>query len=91
MRAQGVPTGREELIGTVDIRHLHETRWPIMRLLARRYVEEMEMGRYLRRLLATRQWAVVRMVPRTTAQGVPSTRVFDVYGVPAQPGPVRVA
>jgi len=31
--------------------------------------------------------SVVRMVPRKTLQGAPSTRVFDVYGVPAEPGP----
>jgi hypothetical protein len=77
----------EELIGTVDIGRLHKIRWPIMRLLTGRYVEEMEMGRYIRTLLATQHWAVVRMVPRKTLRGVPSTRVFDVYGAPAHPGP----
>ena len=78
MRSNPVSAGQEELIGTVDIGQLHEIRWPIMRLLAGRYVEEMEMGRYMRNLLATRHWAVVRMVPRKTLQGAPSTRVFDV-------------
>jgi hypothetical protein len=86
MRSNAVSAGQEELIGTVDIGQLHETRWPIMRVLARRFVEEMETGRYIRTLLATQQWAVVRMVPRKTFKGVPSTRVFDVYGVPAHPG-----
>ena len=45
------------------------------------------MGRYMRTLLTTRRWAVVRMVPRSTLQGALSTRVFDVYGVPAESGP----
>jgi hypothetical protein len=46
MKSNAVSAGQEELIGTVDIGQLHEIRWPIMRLLAGRYVEEMEMGRY---------------------------------------------
>jgi hypothetical protein len=41
----------------------------------------------MRTLLATRHWAVVRMVPHKTLHGAPSTQVFDVYGVPADQGP----
>ena len=87
MRADTVSAGREELIGTVDIGQLHEIRWPFMRILAGRYVEEVEMARYMHTLLATRRWAVVRMVPRSTLQGALSTRVFDVYGVAGESGP----
>ena len=76
----------EELIGTVDVWELRSgIRWMIMRMISRHFVEEMELGRYLRGLLATRRWSVVRVVPHMTEQGVPSTHVFDVYGVPAQP------
>jgi hypothetical protein len=84
MRANTVSAGPGELIGTIDIGQLHEFRWPFMRILARRYVEEMEMGRYMRTLLATRRWAVVRMVPHSTREGALSTRKFDVYGVSAE-------
>jgi hypothetical protein len=87
MKSNAVSAGQEVLVGTVDIGQLREIRWPIMRLLARRYVEEMEMGRYMRTLLATGHWAVVLMVPHKTLQGTPSTHVFDVYGVPADQGP----
>jgi hypothetical protein len=87
MKSNAVSAGQEELIGTVDIGQLHEIRWPIMRLLAGRYLEEVEMGRYMRTLLGTRHWAVVRMVPHKTLHGAPSTQVFDVYGVPADQGP----
>ena len=87
MRSNTVSATQEEFIGAVDIAQLHEIRWPFMRILAGRYVEEMEMGRYMRTLLATGHWAVVRMVPRPTRHGALSTRVFDVYGVPAEPGP----
>jgi hypothetical protein len=74
----------EELIGIVDAGQLHDIRWPFMRVLARRYVEDLEMGRYVRRLLASQRWAMVRLVPHNTEQGAPSTRVFDVYGTPAR-------
>ena len=74
---------REERIGTVDVWQLTQgMRWPIMRMLAKRFVEEMALGRYLRCLLDTRRWSVVRVVPHADEAGVPSTHVFDVYGVP---------
>lgn len=72
----------EQFIGTVDVAELRSIRGAIVRLLARHYAEEMELGRYLRELLATRRWSVVRVVPHSTEQGVPSTHVFDIYGVP---------
>jgi hypothetical protein len=75
---------QEELIGTVDVWELKSgIRWMIMRAFARRFVEEVELGRYMRELLKTRQWSVVRVVPHINPQGLPSTHVFDVYGVPA--------
>jgi hypothetical protein len=74
---------QEELIGTVDVWELRSgIRWMIMRALARHFVEEVELGRYMRGLLATRRWSVVRVVPHINPQGLPSTHVFDVYGVP---------
>jgi hypothetical protein len=73
----------EQFIGTVDVGELHSIRGAIVRMVARHYAEEMELGRYLRGLLATRRWSVVRVVPHTNEQGVPSTHVFDVYGVPS--------
>lgn len=73
----------EQFIGTVDVAELQTLRGALLRVLARRYVEEIELGRYMRGLLATRRWAVVRVVPHKNDQGIPSTHVFDVYGVPA--------
>ena len=80
-RMNDQPTS-EQFIGTVDVAELQSMRGAIMRLLARHYAEELELGRYLRELLATRRWSTVRVVPHTNEQGVPSTHVFDVYGVP---------
>jgi hypothetical protein len=75
---------REERIGTVDVWQLTQgMRWPIMRMLAKRFVEEMALGRYLRSLLDTRRWSVVRVVPHLDELGVPSGHVFDIFGVPA--------
>ncbi|MDQ6673981.1 MAG: hypothetical protein M3069_25090 [Chloroflexota bacterium] len=77
----------EERIEIVDIWQLRNgLRWPIMRVLARRFVEEVELGRYMRALLATRRWSVVRVVPRADERGLPSTHVFDVYGIPSSNG-----
>ena len=74
-----------ELIGTVDAWELSsEIRWMITRLVSRHFVEEVELGRYLRGLLATRRWSVVKVVPHRNEQGVPSTHVLDVYGVTAE-------
>ena len=76
---------QEEFIGTVDVWELKSgIRWMITRLFSRHFVEEVELGRYMRGLLATRRWSVVRVVPHMNAQGLPSTHVFDVYGVPSE-------
>jgi hypothetical protein len=84
-QGQTSDTAGEEFIGTVDVAELHAIRWWFLQFLARRYVEEMELGRPLRGLLATRNWSVVRVVPHVDERGAPSAHVFDVYGVPAQP------
>lgn len=72
---------REEFIGTVDTWELRDLRWPLMRALCRRYVEQSELRRYELRLLTTSRWARVRCVPRLGEGGVASTHVFDVYGI----------
>jgi hypothetical protein len=38
-----------------------------MRLFAPNFVEQVELGRYVRRLLATRRFSVVRVVPHLDA------------------------
>jgi hypothetical protein len=75
-------TPEEQLITTIDIRELRQLRWPIMRLLTPHFVWEMELGRYLKGLMATHRWRSIRAVPHHEAYG-PSHHVFDVYGYPA--------
>jgi hypothetical protein len=67
--------GDEVFIGTVDVWQLRELRWPILRLFARRYVEERELGRYVRELLATKNWQAIKVLPHSDAP-----HVFDLYG-----------
>jgi hypothetical protein len=73
----------EERIATVDVWMLRELRWPIIRLFARRFVEERELGRYIRELLASGRWRAIRVVPRAGGQDS-RPHVFDVYGQPAE-------
>jgi hypothetical protein len=71
----------EQFIGTVDTWELRHLRWPFLRALCRPYVELHELQQYERELLASRQWSLVRCVPRPDGEGAPSSHVFDVYGV----------
>ncbi len=71
---------QQEFIGTVDIHDLRQLHWPLMRLLAPHFVEELELGRYMKGLLATGRWRDVRVVPHRSATGELSKHVFDVYG-----------
>lgn len=76
----------EEVIDMVNLRHLGSSSlWPITRPLAPNLVEEIELGRYMRRLLATHCWSGVRVVPQPDPQNSPSKHVFDVYGHPVDP------
>lgn len=71
----------EEFIDTVDVHQLRtQPLWPIMRVFAPRFVDEVELNRYLRRVLASDRWSVVRVVPHVDERGMPSQHIFDVYG-----------
>lgn len=70
-----------ELLATVDARELETIRWGPLRQLFPRFVEEIELGRYLKRLLATNQCRAVEIEPHRDANGQPSTHVFDVFAV----------
>jgi hypothetical protein len=72
----------QEQIATIDTWTLGERlRWPILRALSRGFVEKMELRRYTHDLLASGQWSVVRVAPHVESAGIPSTHVFDVFGV----------
>jgi hypothetical protein len=79
MASQAVPTAQEELIATVDLHELRLFRWPLIRLFFPRFVEDLELGRYVKGLLATRRWLAIRVVPHRAGPRS-SEHVFDVYG-----------
>jgi hypothetical protein len=70
----------EQHIGTVDIWDLHHFNAPIQRLFARHAIDRLELNHYLRDLLATRRWDVVRVVPHLDDDGRVSDHLYDLYG-----------
>jgi hypothetical protein len=75
----------EEFLGEVNSWELSERardRWPFLRVVAPGFVDRVELGRYLRGLLASGRWLAVRAVPRAGPEGL-SVHVFDLYGQPA--------
>ena len=76
----------QEQIATIDIWTVGERlRWPILRALSPRFVERMELRRYTHDLLASGQWSAIRVEPHVGSAGLPSTHVFDVFGVRSIP------
>jgi hypothetical protein len=53
MNVQTETSTSEELVTTIDVRELHGIRWGIMRQMFPKFVEEVELGRYLRELLTS--------------------------------------
>ena len=70
----------DEFIETIDVWALRSLRWPVMRVLSRHFVEERELRRYERGLLATGRWTLVRVAPHQSDAGTASTHIFDVFG-----------
>lgn len=76
----------EEFIETIDVAKLTDPDFPLMGELARHYVEELRLGRYLRRRLAEGQWRTLRVQPHHDATGRLSEHIYDVYGTPLSSG-----
>jgi hypothetical protein len=74
-------SGERQPLATVDVRELRTLRWGFLRELFPAFVEEIELGRYLRQLLARRENRAVAIEPHRDANGELSTHVFDVYGL----------
>jgi len=70
---------QDEFIETINLWRLRQVRWPFMRLLSPHFVAEIELGRYMKRLLADGRWKVMRVEPQYL-DGRLSDHVFDVYG-----------
>jgi hypothetical protein len=83
-RAMTTNQSNRRLLATVDTRELETLRWGPMRAMFPSFVEEIELGRYLKRLLRSVQCSAVEIAPHGG-----STHVFDVFVVEDRgaPGP----
>jgi hypothetical protein len=68
-------------LATVDVRELNSLRWGFMRALFPHFVEEVELGRYLKTLLRSTACRAVEIQPHQEAGGRRSSHVFDVFAV----------
>jgi hypothetical protein len=59
-----INTYRRRPLATVDVRELNTLRWGPLRQMFPAFVEEIELGRYLRKLLATEERTAVQIEPR---------------------------
>lgn len=71
----------ETPIATVDVRELDTLMWGPIRVMFPSFVEDIELGRYVRRLLAHSLCKVVTIEPHRDPSGTPSTHIFDVFYV----------
>ena len=69
-----------ELIATIDVRQLDTVRLGVLRLMFPAFAAEMELGRYMRRVLSSGRYATVYFEPHRDVDGRLSQHVFDVYG-----------
>jgi len=76
-------TSRDEYLGQVDVRHLSHYKWPIMRAVASRFVDRLELRHHQRQLLSSGKWRVIRAEPHRDEAGIASMDVFDLYASPA--------
>jgi hypothetical protein len=77
-------TGQPSLhqwLATVDVRELDSLNWGPIRLMFRPFAEEIELARYLKKLLAGSENRAVAIEPHRDSYGRPSTHVFDVFRV----------
>jgi hypothetical protein len=75
------PTRTRELLATVDTYSLNSLRWGLIRQMFPLFVEEVEMGRYVKGLLGTNQCKGVRIVAHPLPDGSRSSHVFDLYAL----------
>ena len=71
----------EELLATVDVKQLSSLGWGPLRLLFPAFADEVELGRFLNRLLQNRRCRAVRIEPHRAPDGGASTHVFDVFAI----------
>ena len=72
-------TDVRKLLATVDVTTLNSLPWGPIRQMFPAFVEEIELGRYLKKLLATAECRAVQLQPHVQTDGAPAPHVFDVF------------
>ena len=72
-------TDARKQLATVDVTTLNSLRWGPIRQMFPAFVEEIELGRYLKKLLRTAACRAVQIQPHVQTDGTPSPHVFDVF------------
>ncbi|HEX8966712.1 MAG TPA: hypothetical protein VF937_02460 [Chloroflexota bacterium] len=80
------PTQVRKPLATVDVRELNSLRWGPLRQMFPVFVEEIELGRYLKQLLSRAECRAVEIQPHRDPNGRASDHVFDVF-VPEETTP----
>jgi len=68
------------LLATIDVQQLDTVGLGILRLMFPAFAAELELGRYMRRVLSSGRYATVYFEPHRDVDGRLSRHVFDVYG-----------
>jgi hypothetical protein len=76
-----INTDPRKPLASVDVRELNTRRWGPLRQILPGFVEEIELGRYLKKLLATGECRAVKIEPHRGPGGRASTHVFDVFDI----------
>ena len=79
------------LIATVNAHELHNIHWMLMRSMFPRFAEEVELGRYVRNLMASGGFNEVHIEHHRMPDGTRSDFLFDIYRVdntPNEPEPI---
>lgn len=71
-------------LATVDVRDLNSLRWGPVRQMFPAFVEDIELGRYLKKLLVTARCRAVEIQPHRDSEGHASAHVFDVCLLPEE-------
>ena len=74
-------THEEVPVATVDVRKLDTLMWGPLRAMFPSFVEEIELARYLKRILKHSQCRAVQIEPHLDASGQASTHIFDIFYV----------
>lgn len=69
----------QQAVATIDVRNLNTLSWGPIRQMFPAFVEEIELGRYVKSLLGSAKCKAVHIQPHLDSNSSPSTHVFDIF------------